>query len=1295
MNEQTLFLAALDCEDEADRERLLNEHCAGDQGLRRRVEQLLERYDNLNSFLERPIAATSVSELPSVLRELERDIGNIRHVRLKDNSSPKITLPIEPDLADQVSAQKYQIHGEIARGGMGAIIKCHDSDLGRDLVLKVLLNSHRKNPDHVRRFIEEAQIGGQLQHPGIAPVHELGRLKDGRPFFSMQLVRGETLAALLARRGHPMNDLESLIGIFEQVCRTIGYAHSRRVIHRDLKPSNIMVGRHGEVQVMDWGLAKVLGTGGRYDDRRAADRHHTTVRLGSAADDASASDDTHAGSRTNIGSVMGTVAYMPPEQALGKVDLLDERADVFAIGGILAEILSGAPPYIAKHWEERYQLASRGDLTDCVQRVEASQADPELKQLALDCLAPDREDRPSDAIVVADRMADYRRHVQERLRKAELARAATDARMAEEHRRRRLSRLATLLLVCLVTIATIFAVVFNRMAGENEQLAIDASDRARLQKIHRLAAESRAVSSEFSTAGLLLALEAIDLSRENKGVMNPQAHAAAMQVLPMVTMAGLPLKIDGTHVDDFQMTEDHLIAICGGQLRIWNYRDATPTATERVLSEAGNHIQHIQLNRSGTRMVSIGNQLIVWNLQDDVIRPSVLFDGVPVSASISDNGRWLVSQQSADPSALDDRESPAPNRDAPRSPSSDQAPILVWDLSHGSKPLAIARTNELERAQQMSISSDGRWLAAVIAADEDTQATDTIQLWVLGRDSTAALKPIPSPTGTTHNLRFCPQSQFLIAQTDREVIVWDLRHEHRFSSPRRIPSAGRYMHVSSDSRWLFCLSPDLNSLQRVRLADESQDFQPFHFDAPSARFTSLAISGDGTCFLGGSCDGNARLWQGIDSSEPLDTFVSLPTCMVGATQLRISPDGRWIATAYPDGMIRLRDIKGLTHRPLVLESPRSIPFAPIATSSDGRWIASATDQGAVVLWDTQTRLAAETKRLLHTRHNARRLSFDPQDRWLVAGLDNGTFAIWDLSDPDAANTIVGANDQLGGQQCAFTITPDGSRLITSHNDNTLRVWDLQRANFETPMFELQGHDRRLWHIMVSPNGRWLATGTNSTLLLWDLDDAAPQDSVVTLATRRDEQLWGLATDGDGRYLAAGWGQDIYLWDLRGGREAPELRVIPPSCEEEQQVIWRIEMSRDGRWVFTSRFNATAQLWDVRQPVATSKRLVTNGVQDSVLSPDGRWLVTCKRGPNLQLFDLDTDDPTRSGRLFSCPGETLWGLAVSADSRWLVSSSGEGRVRRWLLDPDSLYRFAREMAGRDLTGDERTLYGLDD
>jgi serine/threonine-protein kinase len=366
-------------------------------------------------------------------------VGDLRPVQLKeaDGESAHIVQPHSDAMPDRSqTGDRYQLQSEIARGGMGAVLRGRDVDLGRDLAVKVLLDKHARSPEVARRFIEEAQIGGQLQHPGVVPVYDIGRFGE-RPFFTMKLVKGQTLAALLAERSDPRADRPRLLSIALQVAQTLAYAHAKGVIHRDLKPANVMVGAFGEVQVMDWGLAKVLAEGGVADEERASRQHKgaedvTTIRT-------ARSRGSGGGTDTEAGSLLGTPAYMPPEQANGDVALLDRRADVFGLGAILCEVLTGKPPYVGRSSEEVRRKAANGDLADALARLDGCGADRELITLTKACLSPEAIDRPKDAQAVADALTAYLDGVQERLRRAELAEAEARARAAEESKRRRLT----------------------------------------------------------------------------------------------------------------------------------------------------------------------------------------------------------------------------------------------------------------------------------------------------------------------------------------------------------------------------------------------------------------------------------------------------------------------------------------------------------------------------------------------------------------------------------------------------------------------------------------------------------------------------------------------------------------------------------------------------------------------------------------------------------------------------------------------------------------------------------------
>jgi tetratricopeptide (TPR) repeat protein len=363
---------------------------------------------------------------------------------------------------------------EIARGGMGAVYRATDTTLGREVAVKVLLDRYTAGSGAARRFADEARITGQLQHPGIPPVHDLGTLPDGRPFLAMKLIKGDTLADRLAARPDPSADRGRFLAVFEGVCQAVGYAHAHGVVHRDLKPGNVMVGSFGEVQVMDWGLAKVL-SGGRRPPVSPDDPEETgpatAIRSGREADEA----------YTQAGSVLGTPAFMPPEQAIGAVDQVDARSDVFGLGALLAAVLTGQPPFVRGTAESTRQLAARGQVGECFARLDACGADPDLVALCKRCLAAEKADRPRDAGEVAAAVAGLRAAADERARRAETDRAAAAAEAREQRKRRRVQFALAAAVGLLAAGGGAFAWWADRQARDRQQAgerqAADERDR--------------------------------------------------------------------------------------------------------------------------------------------------------------------------------------------------------------------------------------------------------------------------------------------------------------------------------------------------------------------------------------------------------------------------------------------------------------------------------------------------------------------------------------------------------------------------------------------------------------------------------------------------------------------------------------------------------------------------------------------------------------------------------------------------------------------------------------------------
>jgi tetratricopeptide (TPR) repeat protein/tRNA A-37 threonylcarbamoyl transferase component Bud32 len=404
------------------------------------------------------------------------------HCPACESDSPLSTVPTNngtcSEEAPGMDLRGYELIERLGGGGMGDVYRASDPALGRDLAVKVMKADIQRNPIAMRRFRREARVTGSLQHPGIVPVYNLGRLKDGRLHYTMRLVRGDTFADILNDKAGKPECWPALLAIFEKVCQAVAYAHSHRVIHRDLKPANKMVGRFGEVQVMDWGLAKLLVP----EDEPA--KVDVSADAGSTRIHSDASDTPVE--QTRMGREMGTPAYMSPEQALGEWDKVDERADVFALGAILCEILTGQPPYTGHDALEALRRAKRGDRAEALARLDRCGADPALTALCRECLTPERESRPRDAEEVSKRVAAYQTEVQERLRRAELERAEAMVKVREERKRRRLSMMLAAMVLVLV-VGGVAVLLWQQRQDARQRQGVEAA----LAEVERLQQQAR------------------------------------------------------------------------------------------------------------------------------------------------------------------------------------------------------------------------------------------------------------------------------------------------------------------------------------------------------------------------------------------------------------------------------------------------------------------------------------------------------------------------------------------------------------------------------------------------------------------------------------------------------------------------------------------------------------------------------------------------------------------------------------------------------------------------------------
>lgn len=1145
----SIFLAAIEKPTTEARNEYLNEACGEDEPLRARVEKLLIGHEKAaESYLENPVpglpgleqtldanktgldagfSATFGAEAAvvvgsanhSVLKSLGKQLGTVSSVTLRDapGERDKAVRPSSTETPSGQNDSRYQMLGEIARGGMGAIIKGRDTDLGRDLAIKVLLESNRDRPEMIQRFIEEAQIGGQLQHPGIAPVYELGQFGDERPFFTMKLVKGKTLAAILASRKGPSEEWPKLLGIFEQICQTMAYAHSKGVIHRDLKPANIMVGAFGEVQVMDWGLSKVLATGGVADEQKSLSKQRdvsvikTRRSAGSGAPGSLGSGT--GGSDTQHGSVMGTPAYMPPEQALGDVLSLDERADVFGLGAILAEMLTGKPAYSSDNPDKVYRMATQAKLGDCLARLDSCGADPELIAITKSALAAEPDDRTRDAGELSESITNHVESVQERLKQAELARVKAETRTEEERRRKKLYVAMAGMAFFVAVGSSFFALWYLKLNSENSALA--KSETEARETAEKLAEENR--------KGLYESDVNIASQSFRDGNLNGTFELLAKWI-PTRTEA------------DYRGTEWHYLASVANGLQ-----------NERLPYSDNIDWSCFCFSKDETMLALLDKDMILKLIDFKNEREIFRLDGRDLGlagpglrgGSFSPDGGSLVLGSKDGVKILDTR-------------------------SHEIRTLFEGENTSV------AVSNDGRWGAYTFAGD--------IVVWDLATDE-IKWRENSGRKGGKHRVQFSPNSQILgvgVSGVSKVVQLWDVEggtriKEHWASKESYVKDTG---FTFLDNESVLCFGPYLSLFRVDDSIDETRTvpdcYLPIHL-ATSTDGRRVAISSkDHAVHIFDSHSGKL-IWR-----RPFEKLCGKIRFLTGSDHLVVYSGGSLFkcdltklpgtsllpqnfAYQWIDGVAVSRDAvfaEGGSEIGEVIEwdpsqpepkqrfrTPQDVATQPVSmeASHDGSMLAVGYGGvGAIRTWDVKTaEMLLELDQLDGSPLNiVYSVAFSPDNQLLAGGLRYNA-ALWNREGKLVWSRV--------GYHAKILFSPDGKSMFVANGQwegeevkgkyhPNFAIWDVQSG---TPQLIKQFRQSNTTHnIAASRDGRWLVCSLNSELVIYDLERLAVHKTFP--GNRRISPTMDFSPDG--RMLVAGSDNRIRFWNVETGNEFSRIDV---------------------------------------------------------------------------------------------------------------------------------------------------------
>jgi WD40 repeat protein len=955
------------------------------------------------------------------------------------------------------------------------------------------------------RFLAVAEAVAKLQHPNIVQIFHIDE-HDGYPYFEMEYVGGGSLAARLDGAPRSPHDAARLV---ETLAGAMTEAHRQGVVHRDLKPGNILLTVDGAPKVADFGLAKLLN-----------------VESG----------------LTRTDSILGSPSYMAPEQAEGKTKDVGPAADIYALGAILYELLTGRPPFRGATVLETLQQVKSAEPVPPSRLVPALPLD--LETIALKCL----QKEPSRRYVSASALgADLRRFQAD---EPTLARPTGLVEGAWRWCKRNQAVAALMaavvtLLVAVAGSATTAALQYRLVASKEERLRNEAQDRA----------EAEAQAKQNLEASLYfhrIALAHRELSRDNLGLAQElldKCPAGLRQwewhYLKRLCRTEPVVLKDAAEVRSIAFSPDgERLASAGGN-GVIKIRSSKTGEVLQTLSANAEVVNSVAFHPGGKNLASASadGKVRVWDLTAaEVVFTCPGFSGrhfeTAYIVAFSPDGRWIASASGG--------------------------VVNIWDWRHPQLPPLLALPGHEERPISLAYSPDGRLLASGSWRGD-------VMIW----EAETGGQPLHTLSGHRHpisSLTFSPDSlRLLSASFDGQLIVWNPRSGQRLDTLRGHDGRALGVAFSPDGLRIASVGED----KMVRLWETASRQEVLVLREHSDMCESVAFSPDGLILASAGQDATIRLWEAtpLRGNEGLEVL-TFSEHAGGVFSIAICPDGQRIASAGVaapgciETPVKVWDVRS-GQVSAEFTGHASVVFS-VAWHPDGRRIGSfgwdaKQMMDLVKVWDSRDGRQAFTLPL-----DSDAMAFSPDGRHLITGGKNGTLQVWDAQTGRRIGTLGTHARALG-----LFFSRDGRQLASTSSEGTVKLWDGSRLG--------QAQEARLTvrarapqedlNIGFSPDGRRLvAGGTENTVKIWDVQSG--RELMVLRGHSGDVWAAAFSPDPGGRWVAsAGEDTTVRLWDAGSGKQLHKLRG-------HTGIVTSLAFSPDGRLLVSGSRDRTVKVWDL-------------------------------------------------------------------------------------------------------------------